>query len=418
MADHTNELFMEIERANRISRFAVGGGIKGVLLLIQLIRRLEKEGMLKGGEVTDFRAFLKATEGKYDIMNIPYLSKEAAEAGLIRPDALTHIKGSLDAAGIRYCVLPDLNPGDFRIQVAVFKEDAQKFSAFYTGYLRRHLSGGEMAFPDLLNFTDGSANIISFPDEAKEDMKQALDTLHVDYASLPDLNLKDGEFQLSVAGHNTDTVLRAYKLYQEGLLQRGKSAKDAKVMSEDQYQATAVLSADAYAGTADETTRELLEENEEELSKGKQRLLDAADGKLQEPDWFSFRHQMESGDFIPISVDCETLVDRSSARIMMERYPQMFLCRIPGTAGVGERLLAVSKPHVFLVRDAAKPRFIVFLRKDEQPRILGRDGAVRTDELFPDLKSVLARFDTKDVTKLSEKSMALITDVPFPAPVK
>lgn len=418
MADNTNELFMEIERANRISRFAIGGGIKGVLLLIQLIRRMEREGMLKGGEVTDFRAFLKATEGKYDIMNIPYLRNEAVEDGMIRADAMERIKGSLDAAGIRYCVLPDLNPGDFRIQVAVFRDDAQKFSAFYTGYLRSHLSGGEMAFPDLLNFTDGSANIISFPDEAKEAMKKALDTLHVDYASLPDLNLKDGEFQLSVAGHNTDTVLRAYKLYQEGLLLRGETAKDAKVMSEDQYQATACLSADAYAGTADEKIGEKLKDNEHALSKEKQRAVDEADGELQEPDWFSFRHQMESGEYVPISVDCQTLVDKSSARIMMERYPQMFLCRIPGTSGTGERLLAVSKPHVFLVQDAAKPRFIVFLRKDEKPRILGSDGTARSDELFPDLKSVLTRFDTKDVTKIHEKSMALLTDVPFPAPVK
>ena len=93
-------------------------------------------------------------------------------------------------------------------------------------------------------------------------------------------------------------------------------------------------------------------------------------------------------------------------------------CRIPGTAGIEERLLAVSKPHVFLVQDAAKPRFIVFLRKNEKPCILGRDGAARTDDLFPDLKSVLARFDMKDVTKIHEKSMALLTDVPFPAPVK
>ena len=418
MADTTNDLFVQIERANRISNYAVGAGIRGILLVVQILQRLEKERLLKGGEVESFSAFLKVTEGKYDIMNIPYLKKEASSDGSVLPGALRHIQDSLDAAGIRYSILPDLNPGDLRLQVAVFKEDAQKFSAFYTGYLRSHLSGGEMAFLDLLNFTDGSANIISFPDAAEDAMKQALETLHVDWAPLPDLNLKDGEFQISVAGHSTDTVLRAYKLYQEGLLSRGEPAKDAKVMTEGEYQATACLSSDAYAGTADEKTEAALKSYEAPLSESKQKALEAADAKIGTPDWFSFRHQMESGEFIPISVDCRTLVDHSSARVMMGRYPQMFCCRIPGTNGDKEKLLAVAKPHVFLIKDADKPRFIVFLRKDEMPRILGNDGTVKEDGAFPDLKAVLSRFDKKDLSRVPETAVSRLMDVPFPAPVK
>ena len=218
MSEYTNELYMQLTRANRTANLAIGAGIRGVLFLYQFISRMEKEGILKGGEVLSMEKFLKATEGKYDIMNVPYAVSDAARSGSIRPEALEKIKGSLDASGIRYCVLPDMNPADHRIQIAVFREDAQKFSAFYTGYLRGFLTGGKKEYADLLNFTDGSANIVSIPDEAKEAMEGALAKLKVDWAPLPDLNLKDGEFQISVASHNTDTVLRAYKLYQEGLL--------------------------------------------------------------------------------------------------------------------------------------------------------------------------------------------------------
>ena len=120
--------------------------------------------------------------------------------------------------------------------------------------------------------------------------------------------------------------------------------------------------------------------------------MDEADGKLQEPDWFSFRHQMESDEYIPISVDCETLVDRSSARIMMERYPNLFFCRIPGTKDESEKLLAVSKLHAFLIEDAAKPRFIVFVNRVTPPSVIGRSGSFQDKDLeFSTAEKLLER---------------------------
>ena len=43
----------------------------GTVLLIQYFARMVKEKKLKVTEFTDFQKFLKATDGKYDIMNVP-----------------------------------------------------------------------------------------------------------------------------------------------------------------------------------------------------------------------------------------------------------------------------------------------------------------------------------------------------------
>ena len=161
MSEYSNDLFMQLTRGNQLSMFAIGAGVRSVLLLYQFFRRLEKENILSGGEVEKFEKFVKGTGGRYDIMNIPYPARDAAS------DALGAIRQKLDAAGIRYCVLPDMDPADRRVQIAVYSPDTQKFSAFYTGYMRAFLSGGKKDFLDLYNFTDGNTSIISFPDEAR-----------------------------------------------------------------------------------------------------------------------------------------------------------------------------------------------------------------------------------------------------------
>lgn len=419
MSEYTNELYMQLTRANRTANLAIGAGIRGVLFLYQFISRMEKEGILKGGEVLSMEKFLKATEGKYDIMNVPYAAADAALSGSIRPEALEKIKGSLDASGIRYCVLPDMNPADHRVQIAVFREDAQKFSAFYTGYLRSFLTGGKKEYADLLNFTDGSANIVSIPDEAKEAMEGALAKLKVDWAPLPDLNLKDGEFQISVASHNTDTVLRAYKLYQEGLLTRGSSLKDARVMTEDDYKETAKLTADAYVEMSDKALLEKSRTYDADTAPEKERAIRKADGNMMVPDTFSFASHIKDPEYTAVSVDCATLVDDSSARIMMERYPNLFFCRIPGTKDESEKLLAVSKLHAFLIEDAAKPRFIVFVNRVTPPSVIGRAGSFQDKDLeFSTAEKLLERFDSMDPLRIPAAKAASLSHVPFPPPVK
>ena len=417
MGEYTNDIYMQLSRANHMTSFAIGAGIRGVMLLYQFIKRLEKEEILRGGEVAGIEAFLKATEGKYDIMNIPYTQAEAMPDGFISEEALSAIKTRLDELGIRYCVLPDTNADDLRIQFAIYRDDAQKFSAFYTQYLRKHLSGGEKEYADLLNFTDGNASIISFPDAAEKEFKEALDTLHVDYAHLPDLNLKDGEFQLSVANHNTDTVLRAYKLYQEGLLSRGMPMKDARVLTEEGYQETAILSNEDYIDHADEEIKEVADSYEGKIDEKKERILAEADNRISAPDYFSFKKHLESPEYTSISIDCDTLVDKGSARDLMERYPQLFFCRIPGTYGEEEKLLAVARPHVFLIEDGAKPRFIAFVRRNDKPVVYSPKGMDKAGE-FTRMVDLLERFDENTFSESVAKSARYLPDVPFPAPVK
>lgn len=95
MEDKSREVVMAISNAARYMDPFFKLTAMGTVLLIQYFARMVKEKKLKVTEFTDFQKFLKATDGKYDIMNVPEI-----------PEG--QLSEELDALGIHYMVLPDL----------------------------------------------------------------------------------------------------------------------------------------------------------------------------------------------------------------------------------------------------------------------------------------------------------------------
>ena len=122
----------------------------GGVMLFQFFARMVKERKLSVREFTDFQSFLKATDGQYDIMNIPAVEKE-------------QLTEELESLGIHYMVLPDLDKEDGMMQVAVYQPDRDKFGAWYERYLRNQMQGGEKALQELRNLTADHTSIVSFP---------------------------------------------------------------------------------------------------------------------------------------------------------------------------------------------------------------------------------------------------------------
>ena len=105
MEDKSREVVMAISNAARYMDPFFKLTAMGTVLLIQYFARMVKEKKLKVTEFTDFQKFLKATEGKYDIMNVPEI-----------PEG--QLSEELDALGIHYMVLPDLEKNDGMLQVS------------------------------------------------------------------------------------------------------------------------------------------------------------------------------------------------------------------------------------------------------------------------------------------------------------
>ena len=69
-------------RENERVMMSLGAGAKTMSMLLfadarmalaiySLFKRLQKEHILKGGEVEQFEKFLKATDGRFDLVNVP-----------------------------------------------------------------------------------------------------------------------------------------------------------------------------------------------------------------------------------------------------------------------------------------------------------------------------------------------------------
>ena len=108
------EVIMNIQQAARwMDPFFKIGAI-GAVVLIQFMARMAKEHLISEKDCTNVQSFMKATDGKYDIMNVPSVDvaiekkqkgfgKITREGGMIVVgDADTQMKiPELDSLGIR-----------------------------------------------------------------------------------------------------------------------------------------------------------------------------------------------------------------------------------------------------------------------------------------------------------------------------
>ena len=97
LSRNTNEVIMQIHNVFRYADPVFRLTTIGTIKLIQFLARMVKEKQLSSIEIEDFAGFLKATDGKYDIMNIPAVDKdqlqqELGELGIHLRSCLTWIK--------------------------------------------------------------------------------------------------------------------------------------------------------------------------------------------------------------------------------------------------------------------------------------------------------------------------------------
>lgn len=393
MSEYSNDTFMTLERGGRLSSFAVGFGARAVLQLIQYLRRLQKEHILSEGQVYDAEKFIKATEGKYDIYSVPLQDNP------IQMYQRDDIVARLDEMKVHYCILPDPTHGSEKeLHILVAKDDLQKFHQFYGAYIRDVLSGGEKSADEIRRFTEDRCSVFSVPEQMVPEMKDAMEKLKVNFAELPDLNLKDGDKQFLIDDAKRNAVSEIYRLLRDNHVKKGEQIHDACFMTNEQYQNTGKESVDDVmakmnASMGKDVTKIYEEGKDAEKA---DEIFDAEKGIRSDRSSACMEFRNDP-DYLEISVDDATLVnnpDDSLPSQLADGDSRNFFCRIPGTWGENEEVLSVPKEQVFGVKNSGRTRYAVFFKRDEEPMVYSPDfGKVSK---YPDGAALIERFDRKN----------------------
>lgn len=378
------DIFFNIERAMRFADPFFKVGTIGAVILVQFLMRMAKERKLEATEFENIQSFVKATDGKYDIMNVPETDnlmveqkeskvqkflggKARMKEGMLvmgKADTFTKIP-DLDAMGIRYSVLPDLNKGDGMMQIAVYQPDRDKFAAWYERYLVGNMKGGEKELSDLRNLTSGRTSIVAIPLEGKEgQLREDFETLHVNYSILPDLNVGDGDIQIAVANSDMAKVEHWYNLYKSDLLKDGIEVKDMSIVSMDEYKATGKMTEQDYVNTADEDLKRANEKYEGKEPGEIEKTVMNRSKTIRSENHEAFEAYKNDTAYIPITVNAESLEGAitESRTDFGEGKLQFFTSIVPGTNR--QLSLAVPLDQVF-VTDKDQT-YICFLERDRR----------------------------------------------------
>ena len=417
---------------------------RGTVELVKLIIKLRRDHVLNSGEAKNLISFMKATNDNYDITSIPMphpseetledwkkdyesfqknhiFSKKSFEqfcyekqADLIRP--------SLNEQGISYAIIPRVNKNDPNIKIAVYRNDAARFAAFFKDHIRGMLSGGELSEADLVNLTDGKYNIISVP-ITKADIDEETDTrisedfkrLKINYARLPDLNFSDGRIQFLVANNDLERVKAWYEYYKESMLNAGKQLINNDDNDElqvydsiEEYQTTGKTTAEEYTKGADE---EYKVPDPPEKTGSAERSAP----KIKSDETRVFEKYLKNPDYQLLSIDAKTLVknEQNGKRIagardltsyVTDKSALNFYCRVPGTYGAGTAVLGIDKNFVFYNED--RDRYYAFIDRSAKPMVTN----VRGEDLpeFGTAKELLKCFDDAYKAAAAEE---IITDL-------
>lgn len=339
---------------------------KIVLVVYQLLKRMQNEGILKGGEVVKFEKFMKATEGKFDIMNIPME---------LRAD----MNRELNQLKIRYHVLPSLNEKSGTRQIAVYAADCEKFSIWYGNKIMERLEkGGEKSVSALNRLTDRNTTLVSIPVENDiENITKDFQTLQINYSQLPDLFVGDGNVQFLVANADLKKLEHWFQLYKEDMLAQGKEVGELKKVTQEQYLNTAELSAEEYINTGDEKIQSMNAKYDKEKGELEQEI-DNSYARIRTIDDECYEKFHQNPKYYEITINEETLVNGKQKSWNERNGKEFFASRIPGTWGDTEQTLILPNEQVFKT-DKGKT-YIGFIKKDEKQIILDAKGKMITRE--------------------------------------
>lgn len=347
----------------------------GTIRMIQALMRYANAKKLDAGQVKNFSEFQRLCENNYDILNFPESLMELEEAGgqLRMPD--------LERWNIRYCIMPDLNIEDGQMQVAIFREDRPKIQALYEQKINNYMKGGEMDPQLLRNVTNKNVSIISIPcEDIAEKVKEDYTKLGINFSSLPDLYVGDGEIQFLVANADMDKAEQWFSLYKSDMLKSGQDVGKMRTMSDmNEYLKTAEWTEDQYVDSASEDLKEaerVYKEGEPGPdAKEMEQEINRNGNRLKTEQTAEFERFRNNPDYISISIDHETLVDNMSfdGWESLLANSGLFASRIPKTWGKDEKVLILPAEQVFQTNDEYKRGYIAFLKKNEEQIVIETD---------------------------------------------
>lgn len=381
MERETRDVFLSIQQAARwmdpFFKLTTMGGI----MLLQYFARQATEKKLRSGTVKDFSEFIRLTEGKYDIMNIPTMDTE-------------QITKELQDLGVRHMVLPDLNKEDGMLQVAVYQPDKDKFGAWYQRHILNEMKGGEKDLRDLRNLTNGRTSILSLPLEAmKGEWQDDFKAMGINYATLPDLRSGDGQIQVIVANSDLPQVEHWYKLMREDLAKEGTTIEDYSTITMTEYAQTGEMTEQSYIDGADKEYKEANQKYEGK-EKGEIEKTLQENRAIKNETAESFESYANDPAYLPLSIDHETLVENSSRHLQDFWEKGQFACRVPKTWGGKdkERLLILPLSQVFVRQDGES--YLAFIKKDEPPQVIGAETGKKAWGDLPGSDFARQYFDT------------------------
>ncbi len=336
--------------------------------LVQFIARLVKQKILNKGVFRSFNQFVKLTEGKFDIVNVPL-------EDALKVDGLT---ADMKRVGIRHYVMPDLDKGDGFTQIAIMRDDAQKFNALYERYILNTLDGGKMSLRDLSNFTNGKISLVSIPyndtdKESLHNLQDDLDKLKINYTVMPDLKVGDGKVQLSVASADLPKLQHWFDLYRADLLQAGVDIGVMEQMSMEQYTGMGKVTPDQYMSTATPEIKEKVAVFDQKEKGACEQAIDRMDNRIKDVSDERYDILKNDPDFIEVTIDRQNVTTSPDIN-PSPRAAQYFYSKVPGTDFGNELTLCLPKNHVFYADDGQAYR--AFINKDQKPAIFNRFGSL------------------------------------------
>ena len=404
MSETTQDVYMQWQRSYGMANssiFLAVGLAKGVINLIHFLAKMHDEKILSGGEVNEFADFLKATKGKYEISRVP-LKADGDMA-----EEMNAFKSDLNTMNIRYCMLPNLSGKEKSCYVAVFKDDDQKFAQVFMSHIKNALSGGEQMEEDIKNFTDGRASIISIPDETVKDMEKAMTDLHVNFSGLQ-IDITPFHRHYLIPNNELNKIQYLYKAYQDDLRRRGMDVGDSRVYKgENEFSTSAKRTEDDYikAQAKNPDVERAMKENDHPLTEKEAELYKAMND-IGSSETLACGRYYQNTDYLSISIDDATLVHNPKDKKILNfalSHPDVFCCRVPGTFGDKEEILVLPRDQVFKIEDADRARYVVFLKKDEAPAVVGaKEGQYKNAESLYQHFSKQGKRLSYDPEKLSE----------------
>lgn len=403
-----DKILMNIQNTGKMTGSFIFLNAQMAMLLFTFLMRMKKEGVLKGGEIGKYEKFLKATGGKFDVMNVPLVGSDQKE-----------IVSQLNEMKIRYNILPDLNKEDNLIQVAVFHEDRQKFGAWYERHILNQLKeGGEKNIEDLNNLTDSRTSIVSVPIEGlDEKVKQDFDALSINYAMLPDLHVGDGNIQFLIANADLPSVEHWFSLHKEEQLGENVDIGDMKVISKQEYTATGMIDAEKYINSAGADIKQLNDKYEGSEKGDLEKETLGLGNKVRTIDDASYDKIHGDPNYLEITINHKSLVDNSSfgndPNILASGQ---FASRIPGTYGNTEQTLVIPSNDVFST-DNGKT-YIAFIEKNSHPLVMDSEGRPigisqrkTGQQLFDHYDEVNRNFQNKVKNQMQDVTKDLAQDI-------